>query len=989
MIKKYIVILMLMLSFVGCQQVVFGSITSESNRETLASGDGSTTEFTFSFPIETGSSGSHADLEVWLRTTSTGDQEQQTETTHYSVSATNNIFSSGGTVTFVTAPPSTVKVLLIRDTSMKQNSNIGASGVTKAIQDALDKLAKNDIDQQEEIDRCYKSPKTDATTLSTQQANSVERANGRFAYNDVGEPIIVTTDIQGAAATAFGVTLIQAADANAGRVVLEIDTDGSPSSINVYNVLNYGAVADDSNDDTAAFNSAILAAFNDNGSDVYVPNGTYNFTSTTGTVTLPGDDGTVNATYGTAMTAETTNTMPYSILLKQGVALLGESYQGTLLKGDWTYGTSDIDTDEKILIQLQTGDLSHMQIRNIRVQDALIGVYHEGIFAQGRIKDLLIQNCGFNIIIDRAERSEFDHIMSTGSGANIVIGGGWFQRNNQATHSPDKDYGGYADKCVFSRIDNFPMRSYGATEIALDAFFDTYFFKAANSATITDDTTLAFNDNGANPDTITDSGSGFVTAGFIANQNINVINSASNDDTYTIDTVVAGTITLVTGDSLTNEGTGSGATVAGRGSLPTDGGTTNYQQRVSYKGVVQTGISIFGRQGRSSFNNSFRDITHGFAARYSIYGGSSSGWFISNINHEKVGVGDAADTALKVFGITGDVTNPYIDNAKIAGLIEVVNFGNADVYSTITTVSSAATKIIQDATGRSTILGVQPGIASGSSTSLTITTDLPQNSFRQAKLTETQSIAIGTSATANPVGSLLYLTKASAGALYVLDVYSTTAVHKPEIRFRKSKSATQGTATTTTTGHIMGLLNFQGVRAGSAIIGGATIEIEQVGTVGSRVPAKMTFETSSTNAVNTNQLVLETNGSVTAAFGVQTSAVARAANTAHGGGTSVIVSGTGFVSVTSTNADFIVVLPAAVIGNEIQLYVGSNGFELQTPDASSPTINDVDCSGGDTNEAAIPADTLSVVTCTAANKWILINYTKLGAVTAAIVPNGI
>lgn len=50
--------------------------------------------------------------------------------------------------------------------------------------------------------------------------------------------------------------------------------------------------------------------------------------------------------------------------------------------------------------------------------------------------------------------------------------------------------------------------------------------------------------------TITDSGSGFVTAGFKAGQTLIVEGTVANDGQYTILTVVAGTITLAVGDVL-------------------------------------------------------------------------------------------------------------------------------------------------------------------------------------------------------------------------------------------------------------------------------------------------------------------------------------------------------------------------------------------------------------------------------------------------------
>lgn len=67
-------------------------------------------------------------------------------------------------------------------------------------------------------------------------------------------------------------------------------------------------------------------------------------------------------------------------------------------------------------------------------------------------------------------------------------------------------------------------------------------------------TGIAFVDS--NPDTITDSGNGFIAAGFDAGDKINVLGSTSNDGDYTIATVAAGTLTLVASDSLSAEAAG-------------------------------------------------------------------------------------------------------------------------------------------------------------------------------------------------------------------------------------------------------------------------------------------------------------------------------------------------------------------------------------------------------------------------------------------------
>ena len=69
--------------------------------------------------------------------------------------------------------------------------------------------------------------------------------------------------------------------------------------------------------------------------------------------------------------------------------------------------------------------------------------------------------------------------------------------------------------------------------------------------------------NNANPDTYTDSESNFVKAGFADDDEITVsgFTTSGNNGSKTIDTVVAGTITLVGGDTLTDEVAGDEVTI--------------------------------------------------------------------------------------------------------------------------------------------------------------------------------------------------------------------------------------------------------------------------------------------------------------------------------------------------------------------------------------------------------------------------------------------
>jgi len=94
-------------------------------------------------------------------------------------------------------------------------------------------------------------------------------------------------------------------------------------------------------------------------------------------------------------------------------------------------------------------------------------------------------------------------------------------------------------------------------------------------------------------------------------------------------------------------------------------------------------------------------------------------------------------------------------------------------------------------------------------------------------------------------------------------------------------------------------------------------------------------------------------------------------------------------NVTATNdADGFITLPNdPAIGTVVKIMcnAGSN-FEIRTLAAGDDTINDVDTSDGATEYLATDTDMI-VFTCHAADSWIGVSYTKLGAVRTAVVPD--
>lgn len=89
-----------------------------------------------------------------------------------------------------------------------------------------------------------------------------------------------------------------------------------------------------------------------------------------------------------------------------------------------------------------------------------------------------------------------------------------------------------------------------------------------------------------------------------------------------------------------------------------------------------------------------------------------------------------------------------------------------------------------------------------------------------------------------------------------------------------------------------------------------------------------------------------------------------------------------FVTVTSANANNIIVLPAPILGSIVILRNGGTGYELRSSDPATIAING---GTGASAESAIAANTMVIAVCTTATTWQAISLagTTLAAVEAA------
>ena len=154
------------------------------------SGNGSTTAFAYTFPIN-----STSEITV-IERSSTGTETIKTEgagSSNYSI-ADNG--SAGGTITMGTAPASGVTLLIRRNTSKTQTSDYVENDPmsSNTIESNFDKLQLQVQEVQEEVDRSVKLSRTNTMTSTEFTVGATDRASKILAFDSSGE-ISVTQEL--------------------------------------------------------------------------------------------------------------------------------------------------------------------------------------------------------------------------------------------------------------------------------------------------------------------------------------------------------------------------------------------------------------------------------------------------------------------------------------------------------------------------------------------------------------------------------------------------------------------------------------------------------------------------------------------------------------------------------------------------------------------------------------------------------------------------
>ena len=185
-------------------------------------GDGVQKVFPFTFPI-----GAEGDLVVKERVTATGVTALQVLTTHYTVTKSGTNFDNGGNVVMVTAPAATDTLIIARDTTQTQSTDLiyGDPHDSEAYEDMVDRNTLMIQELQKQVDRCLKIPDTDADGLGVEFDNSIDRALQYAGFDAAGKAIAAATFAAYGAATPYIQTLLDDANAATAAATLEVLKD--------------------------------------------------------------------------------------------------------------------------------------------------------------------------------------------------------------------------------------------------------------------------------------------------------------------------------------------------------------------------------------------------------------------------------------------------------------------------------------------------------------------------------------------------------------------------------------------------------------------------------------------------------------------------------------------------------------------------------------------------------------------------------------------
>ncbi|MEZ2454239.1 hypothetical protein [Raoultella planticola] len=337
------------------------------------------------------------------------------------------------------------------------------------------------------------------------------RKNHLAAFNSEGQPITVLPESGSAADVLID---LASTEEGLGGSLIGLVQKGTVQGA----LTNVFVVSDADNtgasDVTAKIQSWIDKAAAIGGGTVKLPEGTFLCNSYTNQVILPGDDGTAAPAWVAAGTdaniaPEATHTMYAALNIPHNVTLQGSGRGLTIVRGNWDPNTTAMTLGSGIGIYVSRDSVGNSGtvnygLKDITLSNFFIGRLVEGISFASNESNLKVTSCTFSGIFQGMDQHTWSgQVETTGCVAGDVIGGWWLQRNNTQNTAYIPPYPatdvyllGWADSCPSETLTAGQINgTWGALQNNADTFFDTYFFKSANSATTASGGRLTNNSN--------------------------------------------------------------------------------------------------------------------------------------------------------------------------------------------------------------------------------------------------------------------------------------------------------------------------------------------------------------------------------------------------------------------------------------------------------------------------------------------------------------
>lgn len=267
-------------------------------------------------------------------------------------------------------------------------------------------------------------------------------------------------------------------------------------------VDSQGAVGDGITDDRQAFQKAIEISKLDKTNAICLSkNKRYLVASIGGTIRLPGDNGLCPPIAANCknMPPEDSFVQAYSISFPSNFKIYGN---GAEVVGPWTSNrrvgldvpytfVCSSDTSRSSIqpqfkgspsYVLNYGNCSNVIVQDLKFEHTFVAMFIPGMLSNSIFDRLTFGTTGIEMLVHYADRNVFTNWQGNNSYAGKIVGGWWIHRCCTGdSRTDDIAMGGYNDLEVTNRYVVTQMGDPTKDAEVLDKYFDTYFYKSANT----------------------------------------------------------------------------------------------------------------------------------------------------------------------------------------------------------------------------------------------------------------------------------------------------------------------------------------------------------------------------------------------------------------------------------------------------------------------------------------------------------------------------